>query len=63
MDDVLDIFAKLPDGSPLWIESINGGLPEARKRIRELNRIFPRDYFIYYEHNGMIQREEHSVVR
>ena len=55
---VVDIFARLPDGSPMWIGSAEN-LGEARERIRELNRTNPSDYFLYSELNGQIQREDH----
>jgi hypothetical protein len=61
MEWVVDIFARLPDGSPIWLESIEG-LQNARARVRKLNSVAPRDYFIYFEHNGIIDREDHSSV-
>ena len=62
MTVVVDIFARLPDGSPIWLEAVEG-LQNARARMRELNRVAPRDYFIYSERNGSIEREDHSAVR
>ena len=58
MTRMVDIFAKLPDGSPMWIESVEV-LESARARVRELNTLAPRDYFIYSEQNGSFQREDH----
>ena len=62
MEAVIDIFARLPDGSPMWIEAVEG-LDAARARVRELNRVAPRDYFIYSERNGSIQREDHLATQ
>jgi len=61
MDRVVDIFARLPDGSPMWVEAVEG-LSSARARVRELSRTAPRDYFIYSERNGNIEREEHPAA-
>ena len=58
MKTVQDIFEKLPNSAPIWVESVDG-LDEARKKVRELRSRTKREYFIYSEHNGMIQREDH----
>ena len=58
MTTVVDIFARLPDGSPIWLEAVED-LQHARARMRDLNRITPREYFIYSERNGSIEREDH----
>lgn len=58
MTRVVDIFAKLPDGSPIWVEAVDG-LENARQRVRELNRMTPRDYFLFSEQNGRVEREEY----
>lgn len=44
------------------ISNEHDGLQNARARVRELNRVAPRDYFIYSEHHGVIEREEHAAV-
>jgi hypothetical protein len=62
MEPVVDIFARLPDGSPIWLETVQG-LQNARARMRDLNRVAPRDYFIYCERNGIIEREEHPAIQ
>ena len=62
MTAVMDIFARLPDGSPIWLEAVEG-LQNARARVRELSRVAPKDYFIYSEQNGIIEREEHPGVQ
>ncbi len=61
MTRAVDIFAKLPDGSPMWVESAEG-MESARARVRELNRLAPRDYFIFSEQNGSMQREDHPAT-
>jgi|HubBroStandDraft_6_1064221.scaffolds.fasta_scaffold2657771_1 hypothetical protein len=48
---MFDIFSRLPDGSPLWLESVEG-LEEARKRLDGLARVRPGKYFLYSEKTG-----------
>jgi hypothetical protein len=48
-----DIFMKFPDGSPLWLEAVEG-LDEARKRLARLLRTSSAEYFIYSEKSGGI---------
>jgi hypothetical protein len=43
---VYDIFRKLPDSSPLWIEAIEG-LEQARNRLRQLSSQSPGEYLLY----------------
>ena len=61
MDRIVDIFARLPDGSPIWVEAVDS-LSWARARVRELSKTAPSDYFIYSERNGRIEREDHPVA-
>jgi len=61
MTRIVDIFAKLPDGSPMWIEAVEG-IENARARIRELNQIAPRNYFLFLEQNGKVLREEYPAA-
>jgi len=61
MDRIVDIFARLPDGSPIWVEAVES-LSWARARVRELSKTAPSDYFIYSERNGRIEREDHPVA-
>ena len=61
MDRVVDIFARLLDASPMWVEAVED-LARARARVRELSRMVPRDYFIYSERNGSIEREDHPAA-
>jgi hypothetical protein len=51
MAPMFDIFATLPDGSPLWLEAVEG-LDEARQRLSGLAQARPGMYFIYSEKTG-----------
>ena len=42
----LDIFRQLPDGTPLWVETIDN-LEAAQKRLDELAAIRPGPYAVY----------------
>ena len=60
MSTIFDIFKRLPDGKPLWIESIEG-LAQARRRFAELTSTKPGEYFIYSEQRGeVIERSGHK---
>jgi len=48
---MFDIFATLPDGSPMWLEAVEG-LEAARKRLTGLVEARPGNYFIYSEKTG-----------
>jgi hypothetical protein len=48
---IFDLFSRLPDGSPLWLESVQG-LEAARSRLNGLSRVRPGEYFIYSEKTG-----------
>lgn len=50
---VFDIFATLPDGTPLWIGSVEG-FDEARKRMSRLAENRPGKYFLYSEESGEV---------
>lgn len=62
---IYDLFSRLPDGSPLWLESIEG-LEKAERRMDAFARSHPGDeYFIYSEKCGGVVRrfpeeEKHS---
>jgi hypothetical protein len=56
MASMYDIFARFPDGRPIWMESVEG-LENANRRVRELTEIAPRDYFIYSEAGGTVETE------
>lgn len=51
MAAMFDIFATLPDGSPLWLEAVEG-LAEAQDRLTGLMEARPGRYFIYSERTG-----------
>jgi hypothetical protein len=52
-----DIFKKLPDGTPLWVEAIDG-LEEARTQLSRLAASSPGEYFIYSLQNRSIVQAE-----
>jgi hypothetical protein len=54
METTFDIFARLPDGKPIWMESVEG-LAKTNKRVHELTLIAPNDYFVYSEQSGSIE--------
>jgi hypothetical protein len=64
MEPIYDLFSRLPNGSPLWLESIEG-LEQAEKRMEVLARLRPGDeYFMYSENGGGVIRripESHSA--
>ena len=62
MTKVVDIFARLPNGSPMWVEAVEG-LENARARVRELSKIAPWDFFLFSEQNGRVQREEYPAAQ
>ena len=50
---VFDIFATLPDGTPLWMGSVEG-FDEARRRMSRLAESRPGKYFLYSEESGEV---------
>ena len=48
-----DIFRKLPDGAPIWIEAVHT-LECAHLRLEKLNKVQPGDYFVYDLSRGKI---------
>ena len=54
MEPMFDIFARLPDGTPIWMESVEG-VEKTSNRVHELTLIAPRDYFVYSEASGAIE--------
>lgn len=50
---VFDVFGRLPDGKPLWIEAV-GDLDTAEKHATQLSRLFANEYFIYSEQHGRV---------
>jgi hypothetical protein len=67
METIFDIFRRLPDGKPLWIESIQG-LHAAKDRLAYLVSATPGEYFIYSEKSGGVVvafnsvREKHQAA-
>ena len=51
MQQIFDIFSRLPDGSPIWLESVEG-FAQALKRLNRLGRLRPGVYFLYSEATG-----------
>lgn len=45
-EQTLDIFRILPDGSPLWVETVKGR-EEARERITHLISVTPAKYKVH----------------
>jgi hypothetical protein len=45
MDSTYDIFRRLPDSTPLWIESVQAENISAR--LLHLIRVNPGDYFVF----------------
>lgn len=41
-----DIFRTLPDGSPLWIEAVQG-IENVKERLNHLQEIAPEKYRVY----------------
>jgi hypothetical protein len=60
MEQVFDIFSRLPDGTPMWLESVEG-FDEAKNRVKILARFRPGKYFIYSEQRaGVVGRVSES---
>ena len=48
-----DIFMKLPDGHPIWIQAAES-LEEARRQVLQIASEAPGDYFIFNAKNGQV---------
>jgi hypothetical protein len=48
-----DIFKKLPDGQPLWVQAVEG-LEEAKRQLTQMALASPGDYFIYNTRSGEV---------
>lgn len=58
-----DIFRRLPDGGPIWIEAVQT-LEGARARLRYLLETQPGDYFVYdLVQNKIIEYAEYADSR
>jgi hypothetical protein len=54
MQTAFDIFVRLPDGHPLWIEAVQN-LEQARKSLKKVARNAMGDCFIYSEKSGIVE--------
>ncbi|MGH9732315.1 MAG: hypothetical protein ACRD4A_11480 [Candidatus Acidiferrales bacterium] len=45
-DHTYDIFQRLPDGTPIWVEAVQGEEP-ARQRMAWLAAMSSWEYFLY----------------
>jgi hypothetical protein len=59
MQTVFDIFVRLPDGHPMWIEAVET-FEQARKCLNRAARNAIGDCFIYSEKNGIVELIVHS---
>jgi hypothetical protein len=53
MNMIFDIFLRLPDGKPLWVEAVDG-FEKAKVHVEELVQASPGDYFIFDSKTGRI---------
>jgi hypothetical protein len=53
MDMKFDIFLRMPDGKPLWVEAVDG-FEKAKVHVHELLQASPGDYFIFDSKTGRI---------
>ncbi len=53
MHHMFDIFKRLPDGTPLWIEAAPS-LSEAKQRVARMADDSQNEYFIFSVHDGGI---------
>jgi hypothetical protein len=56
MEQKLDIFLRLPDGKPLWVESVLG-YDKAKLKLEKLIQSTPGDYFLFNANTGEILRD------
>jgi hypothetical protein len=54
MQTAFDIFVRLPDGHPLWIEAVQN-LEQARKCLKKVACNAVGDCFIYSKKNGIVE--------
>jgi hypothetical protein len=60
---LFDLFARLPDGKPLWIESVEN-LALAEHHAARLLDMFRGECLVYSERDGLIvKRIDHSTLR
>jgi hypothetical protein len=53
MEMKVDIFLRLPDGKPLWVEAVEG-YDKAKLHIQTLLQVSPGEYFIFDSRTGQI---------
>jgi hypothetical protein len=53
MEIKVDIFLRLPDGKPLWVEAVEG-YDKAKLHIQQLTQVSPGEYFIFDSRTGQI---------
>jgi hypothetical protein len=53
MEPKLDIFLRLPDGKPLWVEAVLG-YEKAHLQLEKLIQTTPGDYFLFNAKTGEI---------
>ena len=53
MEMTFDIFLRLPDGKPLWVEAVDG-FEKAKRQVEKLVEAAPGDYFIFNSRTGQI---------
>jgi hypothetical protein len=59
MQTAFDIFVRLPDGHPMWVEAVET-FEQARKCLNQVARSAVGDCFIYSEKNGIVELMVHS---
>jgi hypothetical protein len=55
MEMKFDIFLRLPDGKPLWVEAVEN-YEKAKVHIQKLVQVSPGEYFIFNSKTGQILR-------
>jgi hypothetical protein len=53
MDAKFDIFKRLPDGDPIWVQAIDG-IEQAKEQLARLASSTPGEYFIYNVQGGCV---------
>jgi hypothetical protein len=62
MMEWFDLFGRLPDGKPLWIEAARD-INTAEKHAKQLSRISSGEYFIYSEKHGRVVERIHASAK
>ena len=55
MEMKFDIFLRLPDGKPLWVEAVEE-LEKAKLHVQRMIEVSPGEYFIFNSRTGQILR-------